>query len=61
MHIINWNIKSSSVLEAVKKDLDELSTVVRTEVSNAGSMIGETFKVMLDITYLFCIFLKNII
>lgn len=35
--------QSSSVLEAVKKDLDELSTAVRTEVSNAGSVIGETF------------------
>lgn len=31
-------------MEAVKRDLDEISTVVRTEVSNAGSAIGETLK-----------------
>lgn len=30
-------------MEAVKKDLDELSTAVRTEVSNAGTAIGESF------------------
>lgn len=32
------------MLEAVKRDLDEISTAVRTEVSNAGSAIGETLK-----------------
>lgn len=36
--------QSASVLEAVKRDLDEISTVVRTEVSHAGSVIGETLK-----------------
>lgn len=28
----------------MKRDLDEISTAVRTEVSNAGSVIGETLK-----------------
>lgn len=32
------------MLEAVKRDLDEISTAVRTEVTNAGSVIGETLK-----------------
>ncbi|XP_055694457.1 BSD domain-containing protein 1-A-like [Lutzomyia longipalpis] len=36
--------KSASVLEAVKKDLDELSTAVRTEASNAGAAIAGTLK-----------------
>lgn len=34
--------KSISVLEAVKKDLDELSTVVREEASAAGDALGLT-------------------
>lgn len=33
-----------SVFEAVRRDLDEISTVVRSEVSHAGSVIGETLK-----------------
>lgn len=33
-----------SVLEAVKRDLDEISTAVRSEVSHAGSVIGDTLK-----------------
>lgn len=37
-------MQSVSVFEAVKRDLDEISTVVRTEVTHAGSMIGETLK-----------------
>ena len=37
--------KSVSVLEAVKKDLDELKTVVKTEATNAGSAIAETLNV----------------
>lgn len=32
------------MLEAVKRDLDEISTVVRAEVSSAGSAIGETLR-----------------
>ncbi|XP_059622277.1 BSD domain-containing protein 1-A-like [Phlebotomus argentipes] len=36
--------KSASVLEAVKKDLDELSTAVRTEASNAGAAIAGSLK-----------------
>lgn len=32
------------MLEAVKRDLDEITTAVRTEVTHAGSMIGETLK-----------------
>lgn len=36
--------QSASVLEAVKRDLDEITTAVRTEVTNAGSAIGETLK-----------------
>lgn len=37
-------MQSASVLEAVKRDLDEISTAVRSEVTHAGSMIGETLK-----------------
>lgn len=37
-------VQSVSVLEAVRRDLDEISTAVRTEVSHAGSVIGETLK-----------------
>lgn len=33
-------------MEAVKKDLDELSTAVRTEASNAGAAIAGTLKVI---------------
>lgn len=33
-----------SVFEAVKRDLDEISTAVRTEVTHAGSVLGETLK-----------------
>lgn len=33
-----------SVFEAVRRDLDEISTAVRTEVSHAGSVIGDTLK-----------------
>lgn len=33
-----------SVFEAVRRDLDEISTVVRSEVSHAGSVIGESLK-----------------
>lgn len=33
-----------SVLEAVKRDLDEISTAVRSEVSNAGTVINETLR-----------------
>lgn len=33
------------MLEAVKKDLDELSTAVKTEATNAGSAIAETLNV----------------
>lgn len=33
-----------SVLEAVKRDLDEISTAVRSEVSHAGTVINETLK-----------------
>lgn len=36
--------KSASVLEAVKRDLEEISTAVRTEVTNAGSAIGDTLR-----------------
>lgn len=32
------------MLEAVKRDLDEISTAVRTEVNYAGSAIGETLR-----------------
>lgn len=32
------------MLEAVKRDLDEISSAVRSEVSNAGSVIGETLR-----------------
>lgn len=37
-------LQSVSVFEAVKRDLDEISTAVRTEVTHAGSVIGETLK-----------------
>lgn len=33
-----------SVFEAVKRDLDEISTAVRTEVSHVGNVVGETLK-----------------
>lgn len=32
------------MFEAVKKDLDELSTTVRTEASNAGAVLAESLK-----------------
>lgn len=37
-------MQSVTVFEAVKRDLDEISNVVRSEVSNAGSIIGESLK-----------------
>ncbi|XP_055325825.1 BSD domain-containing protein 1-like isoform X2 [Sitodiplosis mosellana] len=36
--------KSVSVFEAVKRDLDEISTAVRTEVSHAGTVLNDTLK-----------------
>lgn len=33
-----------SVFEAVKRDLDEISSVVRTEVSHAGTVLNDTLK-----------------
>lgn len=35
--------------EAVKKDLDELSTAVRSEATNVGTILESTLKVMLII------------
>lgn len=37
-------LQSVSVFEAVKRDLDEISTAVRTEVSHAGTVINDTLK-----------------
>lgn len=33
-----------SVFEAVRRDLDEISTAVRTEVSHAGTVLNDTLK-----------------
>lgn len=41
---LNYFSQSVSVFEAVKRDLDEISTAVRTEVTHAGSVLGETLK-----------------
>lgn len=37
-------LQSVSVLEAVKRDLNEISTTVRTEVSYAGNVLNDTLK-----------------
>lgn len=37
-------LQSVSVFEAVKRDLDEISTAVRTEVSHAGTVLNDTLK-----------------
>lgn len=38
-------LQTSTVFEAVKKDLDELSTAVKTEASYVGAAIENTLKV----------------
>lgn len=46
-----FHFQSASVLEAVKKDLDELTTAVKTEATNAGSAIADTLNVSHLITF----------
>lgn len=41
---VSFFVQSVSVLVAVKRDLDEISTAVRTEVTAAGSAIGDTLR-----------------